>query len=45
MDVNNSWPLTGPSIDMGFDGAVNGGNYPFGESVSLIKFIKVRTVF
>ena len=30
---------------MNFDGAVNGGNYLFGESVSLIDFTKVRTVF
>ena len=34
-----------PSFDMGFDRAVNGGNDLFGESVSLINFIKVRTVF
>ena len=27
---------------MGFDGAMNGGNYLFGESVSLIDFIKVH---
>ena len=40
-----AWALTrGPrsSFDMGFDGAVNGGNYLFGESVSLIDFIKVH---
>ena len=36
---------TYPSFDMGFDRAVNGGSYLFGESVSLIDFIKVRTVF
>ena len=43
--INNSWRLTGPSFDMGFDGAMNGGSYLFGESVSLLDFIKVRTVF
>ena len=38
MDVlNNSWLLKYP----GFDRAVNSGNYLFGESVSLIDFIKV----
>ena len=40
-----AWGLTvarGQSFDMGFDGAVNGGNYLFGESVSLIDFIKVH---
>ena len=39
-----AWELTRgpwPSFDMGFDGAVNGGNYLFGDSVSLIDFIKV----
>ena len=36
---------TGPSFNMVFDGAVNGGNYLFGKSVSIIDFIKVRTVF
>ena len=30
---------------MGFDRAVNGSNDLFGESASLIDFIKVRTVF
>ena len=41
--VNNSWRLTrSPSFDMGFNGAVNGGSYLFGESVSLIDFIKVH---
>ena len=30
---------------MGFDRAVNGSNYLFGESVSLINFIKVCTAF
>ena len=29
----------------GFDRAVSGSNYLFGESVSLIDFIKVLTVF
>ena len=40
-----AWVLTRgprPSFDMGFDGAVNGGNYLFGDSVSLIDFIKVH---
>ena len=37
--------LTGPSFDMGFDGAVDGRNYLFGESVYIIDFIKVRTAF
>ena len=40
-----AWELTRgprPSFDMGFDGAVNGGIYLFGDSVSLIDFIKVH---
>ena len=44
MDVN-SW-ATHPSLDMGFDRTVvNGANYLFGESVSLINFTKVCTAF
>ena len=41
MDVNKhvSLLMTHPSFDLGFDKAVNGANYLFGESVSLINFI------
>ena len=47
MDVSKRVSLlaTHPSFDMGFDRAVNGANYLFGESVSLINFIKVRIAF
>ena len=48
MDVNKHVSLlapTHPSFDMCFDRVVNGTNYLFGESVSLISFIKVRTAF
>ena len=48
MDVNKHVSLLAPthlSFDLCFDRAVNGTNYLFGESVSLINFMKVRTAF
>ena len=47
MDVSKHILLlaTHPSFDMGLDRAANGANYFWGESVSLINFIKVHVAF
>ena len=45
MDVNKHVLVlaTQPSFDMGFDRAVNGANFLFGENISLHAFFFIRT--